>query len=342
MPARGSRHLAAGALVLVAVGGPGLLDPFTSDGSGDVTAEVVLTFRDDAVDESSGLVVERDRVHTVNDSGDGPFVYTVARRTGRTVAVTAFADEDPVDVEALAPGTGGAVWVADIGDNLRARSSVAVHRLRPLPGGGRAAATTYGLRYPDGPHDAETLLVHPRTERVLLVTKRPFVGGVVYRAPGRIRAGQVHRLTRVAAVRGTVTDGAFLPGGRHVVLRTYGAATVYTYPAFAEVATFQLPEQEQGEAVAVGPDGRIYLSSEGELSDVLAMDLPVELSETAPGGQGEDAPVAPPGTEGPAADATGDGAVPGRPAGYALVALAAAAVAGLAVRASRRRGRRRR
>lgn len=334
MRAPGSRYLAAGALVVVAAGGPALLAPFPSEGSDEVAAEVALTFRDGAVDESSGLVVERDVVHTVNDSGDGSFVYTVDRGTGETTGVTVFADEDPVDVEALAPGRGGTVWVADIGDNLRVRSSVEVHRLRPVPGGGRASASSYRLRYPDGPHDAEALLVHPRTGRVLLVTKRPFVGGVVYRAPARMRPGQVHRMVRVAAVRGMVTDGAFLPGGRRLVLRTYGAATVYRYPGFGEVVTFGLPEQEQGEAVAVGPDGRIYLSTEGEHTDVLVTDLPELPTRSDPPGPGP--------TAGGSGAADGAGSGLRRPAGYAAAVLAAAAVAGTAVRASRRRGRRRR
>jgi len=345
----------AGLLVASFLAGTTVLSPFASEGSEEVVAEVALTFADERIDESSGLVVRGRTVLTVNDSGDGPYVYAVDRRTGETTGVTTFADEDPVDVEALAPGRGGTTWVGDIGDNGRVRDSVTVHRFTPLVHGGWARATSFGLRYPDGPHDAETLLVHPGTGRVAVVTKRPFIGGVVYLAPPRLTPDAVHRLERVAAVRGTVTGGAFLPGGRHVVLRTYGSAAVYTYPGFEEVAAFELPVQEQGEAVAVGPDGRLYLSTEGALSDVLAMKLPrearVALRPRAEGPAPSPAASRSPATVGPDAPAAGDevedrdasDSGPGLETAVLLVAVAAG-VLGLLVawglRASRRRGRR--
>jgi hypothetical protein len=235
--------------------------------------------------------------------------------------------------------------VGDIGDNRRSRGSIRVHHLEPSPSGGTVDASTFDLVYPDGSHDAETLLVHPRTEELLVVTKRPFIGGVVYRAPSPLREGGLHQLEQVGSVSGMITDGAFLPDGRHVVVRTLGGAAVYTYPGFDKVAEFRLPVQEQGEGIAVGDDGRVYLSSEGELSDVLVMDLPPleavddaadELDEPA-----APAPTAARNDTGPAPD-EGNGAGLGRPPGYVLAAVLGSAVVALLVRASRRRGRRRR
>jgi hypothetical protein len=307
--------------------------PLASNGSPHASGEVVVTLRDEAIDESSGLVVRGARLFTVNDSGDGPYLYEVDVRTGRTVGVTTFAAEDPVDVEALAPGVGEEVWVADIGDNTRSRGSIRIHRLVPADGGGRVDATTYDLAYPDGPHDAETLLVHPTTERVLVVTKSLGRGGVVHRAPRRLEPGQLHRLERVATVPGMITDGTFLPDGERVLLRTYGAAAVYSYPGLELLQDFELPLQEQGEAVAVGDDGRVYLTSEGALSDVLVLDLPAP--EEPDEAEHDDGPAATPG-------GGEDGAGPGRPWGYAAAALAGTALVALLVRASRRRGPRRR
>lgn len=310
--------------------------------AGLLGAVVALTFQDPRIDESSGLVVRHDTVLTVNDSGDGPHLYAVDRRTGATLGVTTFAAADPVDVEALAAGRGGTVWVGDIGDNRRARDSVTLHRFRPVPGGGSVRAATFGLRYPDGPHDAETLLVHPRTGRVLVVSKRPVVGGVVYRAPSRLDAGVVHRLTAVARVPGLVTDGAFLPDGRHVVLRTYGSAAVYTYPGFEPVAAFDLPAQRQGEAIAIGSDGRVYLSTEGPLSDVLAMDLP-DLADRRADPDTDPGPDPRPDTDDSASPST-DRYVDAAGAAPAAVGTAVAGLVllGLVLRAARRRGRRRR
>lgn len=242
--------------------------------AGSPEPEVVVTLRDEAIDESSGVVVRGDRLFTVNDSGDGPHVYEVDLRSGETLGVTTYADDDPEDVEALAQGTDDALWVGDVGDNRRSRSTIEVYRVVPVPGGGQVPATRYELEYPDRPHDAETLLVHPQTGRLYVVTKSFTRGGTVYRAPHRLRPGEPQILEQVATVPGMVTDGTFLPGGRRVLLRTYGSAAVYAYPGFEPLASVPLPGQEQGEAVAVARDGRVYLTSEGERSDVLVMDLP--------------------------------------------------------------------
>jgi hypothetical protein len=83
----------------------------------------------------------------------------------------------------------------------------------------------------------------------------------------------------VARVRGLITDGAFLPDGRHLLIRSYGTATVYTYPDFRRVGTVTLPSQEQGEGVAIDGSGRTYLSSEGENSEVLEITLPADLDD---------------------------------------------------------------
>ena len=59
------------------------------------------------------------------------------------------------------------------------------------------------------------------------------------------------------------TDGAFFPDGRHLVLRDYGRRPIYTLPGLEEVGELDLPAQQQGEAIAVDDDGRVYVTSEG-------------------------------------------------------------------------------
>ena len=75
--------------------------------------------------------------------------------------------------------------IGDIGDNNAVRENgLLVHRvLEPQPTD-QAEVTTepptsFRLRYPDGPGDAETLLVHPRTGRLYVVTK-PLADRVSY------------------------------------------------------------------------------------------------------------------------------------------------------------------
>ena len=255
-----------------------LATPFalgTAVGSGDPSGEEVLRFQDPAIVESSGLVMDAGRYVTVNDSGDIGRVYTVSQ-TGRTVGLTSWAAE-PIDVEALAPAGPGQVWVGDIGDNRRSRASISVTRVPVGAGTREVAEPSYALVYPDGARDAEALLAHPGTGRLYVVSKVVFGGGV-YEAPAELDTGTDNPLRAVGEVTGLVTDGAFFPDGRHLVLRTYTRAVVYTFPGFEVVDEFDLPQQQQGEGLAVVGDDTIYLTSEGLRAPVLRVILPGQLT----------------------------------------------------------------
>jgi hypothetical protein len=293
----------------------------------------LFTIADPDVFESSGLVDRGRTVFTTNDSGDDAVIYELDARSGREVGRTTYADSVD-DVEALAPGPGGAIWTGDIGDNRGRRDDIAAYRVTP----GRGDAPRFTLTYPDGAHDAETLLVHPRTGRLLVVSKSVF-GGTVYVAPRRPQPGGApNRLHEFARVGGLVTDGTFFPGGRRVLLRTYGTATAYTFPGFAPVGTVRLPSQPQGEGISVAQDGRVLVSSEGVRSQVLQVTLPPSF--TASSASPTAAPLPP---REPAAPSPPS---PGRSASdWGWVALAAAGIGSLgylAVRGSRLRGPRRR
>jgi hypothetical protein len=202
------------------------------------------------------------------------------------------------------------VWVGDLGDNRHARGSVQVYRV-PLGDarGERAVdAASFELAYPDGARDAEALLVHPRTGQVLVVSKE-LTGGTVYAAPRPLDPHAVNRLRAVGRVPGLVTDGAFFPDGKHLVLRTYGTAAVYTWPGLDRVGTFGLPAQEQGEAVAVSPAGEVLIGTEGAYTQVLRIALPPAVAR-AVGVAAPDRPVASPApsstSPAPAARSTAD------------------------------------
>lgn len=238
-------------------------------------ARVACTFQDPEIVESSGLVAQDGLFLTTNDSGDSGRVFAVDPASGSTVGLARWS-EDPTDVEALAPARDGGVWVGDIGDNTASRDSVEVTRIPVAASDTTVDGQTYELDYPDGPHNAETLLSDPRTGRLYVATKNVF-GGTVYRAPRTLSADGPNRLRPVGDVLAIATDGAFFPDGRHVVLRDYSRAVVYTFPDLHEVASFPLPTQEQGEGIAVARDGAVYVSSEGEHQPVLRVPLPADV-----------------------------------------------------------------
>ena len=251
-------------------------------------SSVEFRFADPAIVESSGLVSREGLFVTVNDSGDTGRVFTVDPADGRTVGVTTWTTDGraPEDVEALAPmldrsdrgGAGhGAVWVGDIGDNLAVRDSVTVVRV-PFGRGDRTVTpTSYELTYPGGASDAETLLVDP-DGRLLVVTKGLF-GAQVMIAPKTLDAHAPNRLRRLGVALAYATDGAFFPDGRHLIVRGYSSAAVYTYPDLVEVGYVELPAQPQGEGIAVDEDGAVFVSTEGARSRVLRVRLPAAIAE---------------------------------------------------------------
>jgi hypothetical protein len=258
---------AAGALalgLLVAVLLVGLRGPAYAD-------ERVFRWQDPAITESSGLVVAGGRFVTVNDSGNSAELYVVDPTTGATLQRVPWASAQ-VDVEGLAPGADGSVWVGDIGDNLATRTRVTVSRV-PLDGG---PVATYALRYPEGrARDAEALLAHPDTGRLYVVTKG--LVGEVYAAPARLRSGRPNPLRLIGSAGPALTDGAFWPDGEHVLLRGYGLAFLYTFPGLEPLGSLELPSQPQGEALAVTEEGEVFVSSEGAGTPVWRVDLPAEL-----------------------------------------------------------------
>lgn len=236
--------------------------------------EQVFTWQDPEIAESSGLVVVGGKFVTVNDSGNSAKLYIVDPETGGNEEVLAWA-KNQVDVEALAPGPDGSVWIGDIGDNDEDRGRITVSLVQ-LDGG---AVARFVLRYPGGrSHNAEALLSHPETGQVFIVTKST-AGGEVYAAPAELDSTRPNRLTLVGSVKGLITDGAFWPDGMHILLRGYGRAFVYRFPSLKILGSFPLPSQQQGEALAVTPEEKIYLSSEGAGTPVWQVELTPDLAD---------------------------------------------------------------
>ncbi len=272
---------------------------------------VVCRLQDPDLVESSGLVARGGLLVTVNDSGDTGRVFTLDATTCETVGVTTWS-QSPTDVEAIAPsGDASFVFVGDIGDNAAARSEVAIARVPVGRGDRTVTPASSRVTYPGGPQDAETLMRDPVSGRLVIVTKT-FLGGDVLLAPSRtLSTTAVNRFTKVGEVLSTATDGAFFPDGRHVVVRSYTRAAVYTWPDLEEVDTFDLPEQQQGEGLAVDDYSSVLLGSEGLNAPVLRFRLPAAVAEAveppAPTGAG-------PSTSGEAGGVeASDGAVGGAP-----------------------------
>lgn len=235
---------------------------------------VVFRIQDPAITESSGLVDLGGLMVTMNDSGGDAVVYALDRQ-GRTVGRTRYADA-VTDVEALAPAGPGTVWVGDLGDNRHVRSSVRVYRVPVGRGDRTVAAPAFELVYPDGSHDAESLFTGP-DGRLYVVSKGLF-GGRAYVAPRLLRSDRPNRLRALGRVPLFATDAAAVPGTPYVLVRGYGSALLLDVGDWRTLATLDLPEQQQGESLSVGPGDRVRVGSEGLHSEVRQVRLPPRMT----------------------------------------------------------------
>ncbi|MGX1885542.1 WD40 repeat domain-containing protein [Streptomyces sp. NPDC055287] len=268
--------------------------------SGTAFADDGFTIKDPRITESSGLAASR--VHpgiywTHNDSDDGAFVYAVDSRSGETVAtLTMRGIGSPRDVEGISIGPDGNLYVGDIGDNLDGSwSHVWIYRF-PEPEQLRDAtvdATQFTVKYADGPRNAEALMVHPKTGRVYIASKNEDGGGL-YEGPARLSAGGANVFRRVGEVP-WVTDGAFSPDGKELVLRSYFSARAYVWKADGRLGadrSVSAPFQGQAESVTYTADGTAMMfGSEGDGSDVQR----VEVKGRPGGGEGSGAKSPPSG-----------------------------------------------
>lgn len=233
---------------------------------------VAFTIEDPRITESSGLAADprAEGYWTSNDSGDDGIAYRLDP-SGEVTGTLRYRAE-PVDVEAVAMHE-GRLYLADIGDNGAQRERVTVYSF----GDARADDQTvpyraYEFRYPDGAHDAETLLVD-KTGRMYVVTKG--VEGGIYRAPKTPKRTTVNELDRVGDAPAGVTDGTFLPDNDRIALLTLGTIQIIDRDGYRKVSEVSVPAQEQAESLAVSLDGAsLLVGSEGQTSKVYAVPVP--------------------------------------------------------------------
>lgn len=247
------------------------------------------------ITELSGLALSPDQPGVLwahNDSGDRARVFAL-RPDGTPLADLDVPGADAVDWEdiAIGPASPGAsaraLYLGDIGDNAAARSGIDVYRVAEprLPATGTTApATRLRLRYPDGAHDAETLLVEPTTGELAIVTKRLDGASQIYTASpsavAQAAAGAVVTLRADARLQlgfgGMATAGDVSADGRVVAVRTYTALVVWARPKGATLAaTLRRPPCR----------GSVALAGEGQ-GEALALTRHGDAFFTAPEGRG--------------------------------------------------------
>ena len=236
--------------------------------------------------EASGVAASRSTPGVLwshNDSGEPILVAvgTDGKPRGRVrVSGATVGDWEDIDVGPCPQGS--CIYIGDIGDNNARRRDVVIYRV-PEPdavAGSSAAAESMRLTYPDGPRDAEALIVLPNGN-VFIVTKGERGPVALYRLPAAFRNGETAKLERVSTLveangnggverANRVTGASASPDGRWIVLRTLHALAFYSTATFTagnarELMRYDVSgiRERQGEGVAFGSNGTVLLASEG-------------------------------------------------------------------------------
>jgi hypothetical protein len=252
---------------------------------------------DPRLPELSGLVSAGDAMLAMNDGGDRAQVYVLDG--GCAVVDVRAGDVDPYDPEDMALAADGTIWFADTGDNDQDRQTVALIGLRP-----DGSSTLTRLTYPDGPHDAEALLLAP-DGTPYIVTKEVLGASSVYRPDAPLADGATVPMSHVLGLGFTltgtpggpvgragqllVTGGAVSADGQRLALRTYTDAYVWPLVGSDVVGALSgspvripLPDAPQGEAITFAANNRdLLVSGEGLPATVTLIPAGGELTPAA-------------------------------------------------------------
>lgn len=221
--------------------------------------------------EASGIAVSgRDQgmLWTLNDSGEPQLFGFDASGKSTRIIVTGGELRDWEDLTLAKCPSGDCLYIADIGDNRGSRKRITIYRV-PEPARGSAATATaevFHASYPDHPHDAEAFIVTAQ-DQWFIVTKE--IPPRLYRFPTPLKPGATATLQLVRSIneRIRITGAAASPDGRWVALRSNRSLLIYGTEDFAggrdpiRIDLTSLKEP-QGEGIAFGRGGQLYLVSE--------------------------------------------------------------------------------
>jgi len=272
-----------------------------SDGNTSTYADAIVigNLEDAEITESSGLAASKcqpDVYWTHNDSGDEAFLFAIGNKGEKlgTWRVPSATNYDWEDIALTRESNGKCyLYIGDIGDNGRKRDDYVIYKIaepqispeakqtskRSPLNTERPESTRY--TYPDGKHNAEALLVDPKTNAIYIVTKRFSGPASVFKLKtGDSVALKLGEIALPAIPNGSVTGGDISPNGDRLVLCDYSAVYEFVLANGITADNFFTSEPVSntasnrtiGEAVTYSADGNsLILTSEGSQSSVVKL-----------------------------------------------------------------------
>jgi hypothetical protein len=258
------------------------------------------------MNEISGIAasaINPDVFYIHNDSGDTSRFFAIDEQ-GKLKATYYFHGEaggkfGVTDCEDIAVGPGPVknksyIYLGDIGDNGGNHANIAIYRFNEPKLNDKDSvinikSAVLFVKYPDGPRDAESMMVDPLEKLIYIVSKRQD-SVAVYSTPLNFTNGDTVTLTKQCKLhfKGLpllkwITAGDISTDGSQILLKSY--VKVYYWkrqpgePVWKAMQRKpeELPyEQEhQGEAIGFSRDGKSYLTtSEGIYAPIYKYFIP--------------------------------------------------------------------
>lgn len=227
------------------------------------------------LNEMSGLAfskLHQDLVYVHNDSGGEPKVYildSLGNLLGE-IELLGAKNRDWEDI-AVGPGKDGqsSIYVGDIGDNSAQYEYITVFRLPEpvhLKPSMRVPPEKINLRFPDGPMDAETLIVDPKTGDIFILSKRDNQNTLFRLAADKFEDGEavleeIMKLPITSSVGGDISQD-----GAQIIIKNYLEVYYWQRIGDEEIAKslsrnpIRLPyvPEPQGEAIGFTPAGEAF------------------------------------------------------------------------------------
>lgn len=247
-----------------------------------------------AMNETSGIAASgifKDMYYVHNDSGDESRFFMISPDGKLHHIFKYYSGTDDCEDVAVGPGPAKGksyVYIADIGDNGSNREAITIYRFEEKKAWLKDSINNLAwqklyLKYPDGPKDAETLMIDPIDNLFYIVTKRTDTVRI-YTSPLTHKANDTLTLNYRGKLffEGTkpfkwITSGDMSKDGKKVLLKNYekvyywkrkGKEHIWqTLLKTPEILTYQV--EKMGEAIGFAADGKSYYTvSEGVFAPI--------------------------------------------------------------------------
>lgn len=244
--------------------------------SSEADSPVAFPMAAGVLEEASGIADSRlnaGMLWVQEDSGNPPELSLLSHQ-GQLVKTFLIKGAVNTDWEDLALASGPDptlryLYIADIGDNDQKRDRVNILRApETAASASEILVETFPVRYEDGAHDAEAIIVEPGSLDIYILTKRDARSGV-YVVKYPYSSATVNIATKAGELPYSgVVSAAILSDGSGVAVKDYLTIRFYMRLPGEKISTVlaksftTLPYQleQQGEAICFTNDGKYYFT----------------------------------------------------------------------------------